>query len=392
MVRILSSLLKVASIGVLAVVLAGGSVWFFNYWQDGQRSAEIGRPVTVEITDEDDSGTVADKLTESDLVRYGFYFETRMRFSGVELSPGVYTLRIGMSVPEIINVITLEDTGSSSAEAESEGTSAPQSFQVTFIEGQRIEENAAVLEAAGMPNGAADYIAAAKDVDSFRASYRFLQGVPQGGTLEGFLFPDTYTVGQNATVSDVIGLQLSNFEAKFTPEMVAQAKADKMSVYEAVTLASVVEREAAIPEERPQIAAVYLNRIDQDMPLQADPIQQYGVGTPEAWWPTLNTALLEQSKTTAYDSYNTEGLPPGPIANAGFAALQAVLQPADVNYLFFVTTGDESGAHVFSTTYDEHLENMCREHPEYEDCGGSGLGQPDASSAYRVQRVDERAA
>jgi UPF0755 protein len=392
LVRILSSLLKVFSIVVLAIVVAGGSVWFFNYWQDQQRSSEIGRPVTVEITDEDDTTTVAEKLTKSDLVRYGFYFETRMRFSGVELRPGVYTLRVGMSVPEIINVITIEDTGSASADAETEGTTAPKSFEVTFIEGQRIEQNAAVLEQAGMPNGSADYIAAANDTDSYRSSYPFLDSVPQGASLEGFLFPDTYTVGENATAGDVIGLQLSNFEAKFTPEMMAQAESRGMSIYEAVTLASIVEREAAIPEERPQIAAVYLNRIAEGMPLQADPIQQYGVGTAEEWWPTLNTELLEQSKATEYDSYDNVGLPPGPIANPGFASLQAVLQPADVEYLYFVTTGDESGAHIFSTTYEEHLVNMCREHPEFEDCGGSGTLPLHSPLADRARWTREFAA
>lgn len=385
MVRILSSTLKLFSIIVLAIVLAGGSIWFFNYWQDQQRSAELGRPVTVEITDDDDSGSVAEKLTDSDLVRYGFYFETRMRFSGVELSPGVYTLRIGMSVPEIINEITVKDAGSGNAEAETAGTVAPKSFQVTFIEGQRIEENGSVLEQAGMPNGSADYVAAASDADAYRSSYSFLDSVPQGASLEGFLFPDTYTVGQNAVASDVIGLQLSNFEAKFTPEMIAQAQAAGLSIYEVVTLASIVEREAAIPEERPQIAAVYLNRIADGMPLQADPVQQYGVGTAEKWWPTLNTELLAKSKETAYDTYDTEGLPPGPIANPGFASIQAVLQPADVPYLYFVTTGDESGAHLFSTTYEEHLEKMCQEHPEYEDCGGGGSLPLSSPLADRVR-------
>lgn len=371
MVRMLSSALKVASIVVLAVILAGGSVWFFNYWQDRERSAEMGRPVTVEITDEDDSGTVADKLTDSDLVRYGVYFETRMRFSGVELRPGIYTLRIGMSVPEIIDVITIKDSGSGSADEEA--TAPVQSFQVTFIEGQRIEEAGAALEAAGMPNGQADYVAAASDVESFRDSYAFLESVPSGGTLEGFLFPDTYTVGQNAAASDVIGLQLSNFEAKFTPEMLDQAQAQGMSVFEVVTLASIVEREAAIPEERPQIAAVYLNRLDAEMPLGADPAQQYGVGTLEEWWPQLDTELLEQSKATEYDTYDTVGLPPGPIANPGFASIQAVLQPADVDYLYFVTTGDESGAHLFSTTLEEHNQKTCQEHPDYEICAGGSM-------------------
>lgn len=377
MVRMLSSALKVLSIVVLSVVVAGGSVWFFNYWQDRARSEEIGRPVTLEVTQEDDSGTVAEKLTNAELVQYGSYFETRMRFSGVELRPGVYTLRIGMSVPDIIDVITVADTSSpdENTEAAAETT---QSFQVTFIEGQRIEEYARVLQEAGMPDSATEYIATANDVESFRGNYSFLESVPSGGSLEGFLFPDTYTVGENATPADVIGLQLSNFEAQFTPEMIAQAEARGMSIYEVVTLASIVEREAAIPEERPQIAAVYLNRLEAGMPLQADPTLQYVVGTEQEWWPVLDTALLEQAKGSEFNTYDLQGLPPAPIANPGFASLQAVLQPAEVDYLYFVTAGDDTGRHVFSTTYEEHLQNTCIEHPEYEECGGSGQ-RPTAS-------------
>lgn len=367
----LSSALKVVSIVALAVIVAGGSVWFFNYWQDRARSEEIGRPVTIEVTEEDDSGTIAEKLNDAELVRYAPYFETRMRFSGVELRPGVYTLRIGMSVPDIIEVITVADTGSADAEEEAASTSTA-SFEVTFIEGQRLEQYAVVLQEAGMPKSAAQYIATANDVDSFRGSYSFLESVPSGGSLEGFLFPDTYTVGENATPADVIGLQLSNFEAQFTPEMVAQAQAQGMSIYDVVTLASIVEREAAIPEERPQIAAVYLNRLEAGMPLQADPTLQYVVGTEAEWWPVLDTALLEQAQGSEFNTYEVEGLPPAPISNPGFASLQAVLKPADVDYLYFVTAGDDTGRHVFSTTYEEHLQNTCIEHPEYEECGGSG--------------------
>lgn len=376
MVRILSSALKIASIALLAVVLAGGSVWFFNYWQDRAQSEEIGRPVTIDITDDDDSGTVAEKLVDADLVRYGFYFETRMRFSDVELRPGTYTLRIGMSVPQIIGEITVPDTGSADAETEDGTATAQQAFNVTFIEGQRLEENAAALEEAGMTDAAGDYISAAQDVDSYRGNYPLLESVPQGASLEGFLFPDTYRVGENASPSDVIGLQLTQFESQFSPDMVAAAKSRGLSVYEVVTIASIVEREAAVPEERPMIAAVYLNRIDQGMVLNADPAQQYGVGTPDEWWPRLNTELLAKSKETEYDTYDTEGMPPGPIANPGLASLQAVVQPADVDYLYFVTKGDDSGEHLFSTTLEEHNQKTCQEHPDWDICTGGSLSGP----------------
>jgi UPF0755 protein len=241
-----------------------------------------------------------------------------------------------------------------------------------------------VVQESGLANGAESYKAAASDVDNFRGSYSFLEDAPKGASLEGFLFPDTYTVGSNAGASDVIGLQLSNFDAQFTAEMRQQAEAQGLSIYQVVTLASIVEREAVLPEERPQIAAVYLNRIATgEMPLQADPTIQYAVGTSAEWWPKLNTELLEQGKASPYNTYTNNGLPPGPISNPGFASLQAVLQPADVDYLFFVALADGSGAHVFSTTYEEHIQNLCANIPDAEDCQGGSLpeGAPDSERA-----------
>lgn len=371
MIRLFVQAVKILSIAVLTIAIAGGSIWFFDYWTERSESEMEGRPVTIEITDEDDGGTVAEKLTDAELINYGFYFEQRLRFGGGELQPGVYTLRVGMSVPEILDSITVPDEGGDDEEAVAQSdTQAP--FQVTFIEGQRIEQNAVVVEQAGLENGAAEYVAAAQNADNFRNNYSFLESVPNGASLEGFLFPSTYNIGAGATATDVIHYQLSTFESQLAGEMQAQADALGMTLYEVVTLASIVEREAAIPEERPIIAAVYLNRIDEGMVLNADPTNQYGVGTPDEWWPRLDTTLLEQSKTTPYDTYEQQGLPPGPIANPGFAALQAVLEPADVTYLYFVTTGDESGAHVFANTLEEHNVNICTQHPDWEQCQGGG--------------------
>jgi UPF0755 protein len=369
LIRLFVQAVKILSIVALTVAIAGGSVWFFDYWTERSTSGLEGRPVTIQITEEDDGASVAEKLSDAELIRYGLYFEQRLRFGGGELRPGTYTLRVGMSVPEILNVVTVPDTGGGD-EAAVSNNQPP--FQVTFIEGQRIEQNAQVVEEAGLENGAGDYLAAAQNVDQFRGNYAFLESVPRGATLEGFLFPSTYNIGEGATAADVIHYQLSTFESQLEGEMRAQAQELGLTLFEVVTLASIVEREAAIPEERPIIAAVYLNRIEQGMPLQADPVNQYGVGTPDEWWPRLDTQLLEQSKTTPFDTYDQQGMPPGPIANPGFASLQAVLDPADVTFLYFVTTGDESGAHVFSNTLEEHNINICREHPDWEQCQGGG--------------------
>lgn len=374
LIRALSNAVKTVSIIAIAVLLAGGSAWFFNYWADRSAPDDIGEMVTVQVTAEDDAASVAEKLVDAELIRFKPYFETRMRFDGGALEPGSYEIRRGSSVPEIIGLITVPDPNEDASEesTEEETSSVPESFNVTFIEGQRIEQYAVTLEEAGLEGGADAYIEAATDVDRWRDEFSFLETVPEGATLEGFLFPNTYTVGPGATAVDVIRLQLQQFDQQFTPEMRAQAEADGFTLFEAVTLASIVERESRVPEERPIIAGVYLNRLETDMVLNADPTMQYAVGTPEEWWPVMNTELLNQAYESPYDTYQQQGLPPGPIANAGFAALQAVVQPEQHDYYFFVLAGDESGRHIFTSTIEEHERVMCEEHPEYEACGGGG--------------------
>lgn len=133
-----------------------------------------------------------------------------------------------------------------------------------------------------------------------------------------------------------------------------------MSIYEVVTLASIVEREAVVDEERPIIASVYLNRLNRGMYLQSDPTVQYAKGySAESgrWW---NPMIQEeaQSVDSPYNTFLYPGLPPGPICSPGLASIQAVLYPADTPYLFFFSKGD--GTHAFSKTYEEHLENMRR--------------------------------
>src|SRR5690606_23424619 len=122
-----------------------------------------------------------------------------------------------------------------------------------------------------------------------------------------------------------------------------------MSVFEVVTMASIAEREAAAEGERVTIAGLYLNRLDAGMPLQADPTVQYGLGTEDDWWPRLNGELMEQGRDLPYSTYPDDriGLPPGPIANPGIRAMQAVLQPEEHDYLYMYARNDDSGTHVF---------------------------------------------
>ena len=374
MVRIMTQTLKILSILVVSGAVLVGSVGFFNFWSDRSRADDVGRPTTLTITAEDDGGTVAKKLTDADLLDYGVYFETRLRFSGNELRPGTYTLRKGMSTSEIISAVAVpasseEDAAAAAAEAATELT-------VTFVEGQRIEEYAATLVAAGWTGDPQAFIAAAQTPANPDA-WEFLADLPDGASLEGYLFPDTYTIPSNALPQDVIDYLLTTFDSRFTDEMRQQADAEGLTIHEVVTLASIVERESAVPEENATIAALYRNRLTTETRLlQADPTIQYAVGTDADWWPELDGDLLSQAADHPYNTYSVQGLPPGPIANPGLRSLQAVIDPEEVDYLYMVAKNDGSDTHAFTNNLEEHEENICTYDPDADICSGATTDAP----------------
>ena len=371
LVRILTQSLKIITIIFIGVFAVSGSIWFFDYWQNREPS-DTGRPVVVEISENDDTGSVADKLSDAELLIFEFYFETRMRFSDVQLRPGVYTLRMGMSVPEIIEAITMEAVATGEEGTPEDGGDA-QVLEVTLIEGQRAEEFGQAIEDAGYPNGQQVFMEAL-DSPSVRERWGFLEGVPADASINGFLFPDTYTFTTDYTGEDMVNVLLENFDSKVTPETRESFADQGLDLYEAITLASIVEREAAVAEERTTIAAVYLNRLNSEegMVLNADPTVQYAVGSPGNWWPAPLTEE-QLAVDSPYNTYIYEGLPPGPISNPGLASIQAVGQPAEVDYLYFFALQDGSGEHVFATTYEEHQQNVCQIAPDA--CEGASVPQ-----------------
>ncbi|WP_337169345.1 endolytic transglycosylase MltG [Gemmatimonas aurantiaca] len=166
-------------------------------------------------------------------------------------------------------------------------------------------------------------------------------------SLEGYLFPATYSFPDGITAREAITAMLQQFEAQWKPEWTERARAMTLSRHDVMTMASIVEKEARKAEERPLIAAVYWNRVRKGMRLQADPTVQYAL--PQHVERVLYKDLEVDSK---YNTYKYAGLPPGPIASPGAAAIAATLAPADVPYLYFVARPD--GSHEFRTTFDEH--------------------------------------
>jgi UPF0755 protein len=198
----------------------------------------------------------------------------------------------------------------------------------------------------------------------FPADFQFLfsrpaelEGVPtEAPTLEGFLFPDTYTVTRSMSAREIVSTMTRQFARRLSPKYTEQARAEGLTLLSAVTLASLVEKETSIPEERPLVSAVYHNRLKRGMFLQADPTTIYALKRLGEWRGSLARSQLAVEEP--YNTYARLGLPPGPICNPGLPALQAAIAPADADFLFFVAAGD--GSHLFSSTFDEHGRNVAR--------------------------------
>lgn len=219
--------------------------------------------------------------------------------------------------------------------------------KVTFPEGVTLKDVARIVAGAGLadPN---DILELAQD--------RHLMAsldVHNATSLEGYLFPATYVFRRTDRPRDVLRRMVMEFWRRFSPERQTKARQMGFTIHEAVTLASLVEKEAVIDAERPVIAGVFLNRLRRDMPLQSDPTAVYDLSDFEG--PILRRHLERKSP---YNTYIHKGLPPGPICNPGEKSLRAVVEPKKIPYLYFVSNND--GSHTFSTTYEEHLQAVAR--------------------------------
>jgi UPF0755 protein len=180
-------------------------------------------------------------------------------------------------------------------------------------------------------------------------------------SLEGFLFPETYVFPREMGLDDVLVAMLAEFSNQVDQTLRDGFSRQGMTVYDAVTLASIIEKEAVVDEEKPMIASVFYNRLAAGMRLETDPTVQYALGYQEesgAWWKAPLT-LDDFGVESPYNTYIVYGLPPTPISNPGLSSLHAVAFPAETPYFYFRATCDGSGRHLFAITYEEHLDNAC---------------------------------
>lgn len=289
----------------------------------------------VHVRDNMTASDIADQLTDDGLITHPLWFRLVTTLSGQasDLKQGEYTIDSRMSLHEILAKLT-------SGESEAARLVVP--------EGYTVRQTAQALAKLGIVSEE-DFLKAANDQSLL---YPYMKGNRKVSFVtEGFLFPDTYTIANDATAEEIVKEMLKNFDKHLTPAMRQEIGKTNMSIYQFVTLASLIEKEAKYPEDRPLIASVFLNRLAQHMKLQSDASISYAMGTHKASY-----SIDETEYDSPYNTYRYEGLPPGPIGNPGMDCMKAILEAPQTKYLYFVA--DKDGHNHYAATYEEHMQNV----------------------------------
>lgn len=285
--------------------------------------------VTISIAQREDAKSVADELQKIGVIdsAAGYVLYSVADGSADHPKIGTYRVRPGMSYRTLARMFALGPEREEVA--------------ITVIEGWNLADEAKVL--------GGDEIG---PVDSWRSSYDFLRGLPDGTSLEGYLFPDTYRVWKDQLPQSLIKKQLDAFASRAT-KIADDARTQGRTLRDVVILASIVEKEVAKPEDRAIVAGIFWNRLQSGMALQSDATVNYVTNAGRTRPTTDDLATV-----SPYNTYRNRGLPPGPISNPGADALEAALHPAKTDYRYFLT--DANGKTYFAKTFEEHQQNRLK--------------------------------
>lgn len=320
---------------VMLLVAGGGLAWLITRVNQPYKGYE-GSEQYVEVPTGGSVASIGRRLVDAGVVRDAVSFRYAVWLIGGSraLKAGEYRFDRPMTPEEVARTIARGEV---------------YLRQITFREGLTIRDMAALFEKEGFGAGQAFVDAASRP--------ELIRGLdPAAVDLEGYLFPDTYALPRRATADGLVQMMVSRFQKQVGGDLPQRAAAAGMNVHEAVTLASIVEKETGKPDERPLVAAVYANRLKIGMGLQCDPTVIYALQ--RAGRDIRNLTREDLQYDSPYNTYRYAGLPPGPIASPGKASIDAALQPATVPYLYFVSRND--GSHAFATTLEEHNKNVFR--------------------------------
>ncbi len=357
------ALVLLAGVGIagLFVVSGGRPVDFVPFVQTTLirlaltgRDADLARtisadatPIRFEVQSGDVPRTISNRLLDANLIADADLFVDYVRANDldVQLEAGVYFLTRAMTIPQI--AVSLTDSRSSQ-------------FPFRILEGWRMEEVAAIIDTNpyfGFTG--ADFLNLVGRGAVVPSDFATLVGLPPGVSLEGFLYPDTYQIPAQVTPEMLRDILLDTFEQNLTPEIIASAAQQNLTLFEAVSLASIIQREAVHDDEHGRISSVYRNRLRDGMKLDADPTVQYAIGAVNGnWWSQITQADYT-GVISPYNTYLNTGLPPSPIANPGISAIRAAVFPETTPFFYFRARCEADGYHNFARTFEEHVANGC---------------------------------
>lgn len=294
--------------------------------------------------------SITDRLEKNHLIANAAALRDYLVYSGLDttLQAGEFQLSPKMSPIQI--AWALQDA-------------TPSEITFRILPGWRMEEIAEALPTSGLEFSQRSLLDIANQPAKFLTpeTIPLLSELPPSASLEGFLYPDSYRLPRIISVTAFIKTLLDDFQLKVDRQLQDGFRRQGLNLYQAVTLASIVQREAVLEEEMPMIASVFLNRLNNGMNLDTDPTIQYALGydlLDRTWWKNP-LSLDDLQVNSSYNTYQHPGLPPGPISNPGLSALKAVAFPAQTNYFFFRMACDNSGRHNFAVTFEQHKQNAC---------------------------------
>lgn len=313
-----------------------------------QSISDDATPIRFTVQPGDNANTIGLRLENENIISNGGLFADYVQVEGIDadLDAGTYFLNRAMTIRDV---------------AEELIDSSFSIIMFTIVPGQRIEQVAETIDATApyFTFSGAEFMTYVGAGTLIPADFAARNGIPSGASLEGFLLPETYQLPPEITAIELRDILLETFDAAITDQM--RAASDGYTMFEIVTIASIVEKEAVFADEHTVIASVYRNRLETDgWRLDADPTVQYGHPNagPGNWWPRISVADY-RGVNSIYNTYIHYGLPPGPIANPSLSAIQAAIDPMESPYFFFRADCRSDHRHDFAITYEEHLANGC---------------------------------
>ena len=321
----------IAALAIVGLAVVGRLVW--NRVHEPFRGFEQSEQI-LDIPQGTTTAEIANRLIVAGIVRDRVTFRVALRLSGRarSLKAGEYLFQQPMTPLEVVEKLGRGDV---------------YARRITFPEGLTISELALIYESHGFGR-------AREFEDAARDSSAVADLDPRAADLEGYLFPETYAVPRATPASVLVSMMVERFRTTYSEDVHRRATERGLTTRQVVTLASLVEKETAKPDERPLVAAVYLNRLKRGMAMQADPTVVYALQKARKYDGNIRRADL--TFDSPYNTYKYAGLPPGPIAAPGHASIEAVLAPAAVPFLYFVSRND--GSHVFAESLRQHNANV----------------------------------